>query len=194
MSIGIVSPFTAFSSSMLAQPKFEIEQRAPIKSDPEAMLARYRAEHPLLTPQQALASGAQLGPTSDNPLADNHASKIHTEIKLNGKVIARVYNSGGVEIASEYGFLSEEIDFGADKMVGPDLAENRAKRIKAVLERYGAATKDELSPAGLLSATLAKMPILEVLRADTAQTQAQWLEQKAKEGPLDPGMFFSRVA
>ena len=38
------------------------------------------------------------------------------------------------------------------------------------------------------------MPILEVLRADTAQTQAQWLEDRAKEGPLDPGMFFSRVA
>ncbi len=193
-SLSSLPAFPAFTPSTLAQSKPTIEPRTPIPSDPEAMKAAYRAAHPLLTPQQAFASGAELGPTTDNPLADNHGSKIHTEIKVNGKVIARVYNSGGVEIANEYGFLGEALDSASDKTVGPDLAEDRAKRIMAKLGQYGALTKDELDPNELLAATLAKKPIIEALRAATAQTQEEWLDQKAKEGPLDPGMFFSKVA
>jgi hypothetical protein len=182
-------------SSFLAQPRtLEIEPRPPRERTAEAMKAAYLVEHPLLTPQQAFASGAELGPPSDDPRADNHASKIHTEIKINGKVIARTYNSGAVEIASEYRFLSEELDFGADTMVGPDLAANRAARINAALERYGAVTKDELSPSDLIAATLAKKPILESLLADTVQTQQEWLDEMEKQGRLDPGALFSRVA
>jgi hypothetical protein len=183
-------------SSFLAQPRtLEIEPRPPLeKMTAEEMKAAYRAEHPLLTPQQALASGAELGPPTDDPRADNHASKIHTEIKINGKVIARTYNSGAVEIASEYGFLGEELGFGADTMIGPDLAADRAARINAALERYGAVTKDELSPSDLLAATLAKKPILESLLADTVQTQQEWLDEMEKQGRLEPGALFSRVA
>ena len=111
-----------------------------------------------------------------------------------GKVIARVYNTGGVEIADEYRFLSDEIDFAGDKMVGPDLAEDRANRIKAVLQRYGAVMNDEQDPVGMLTAAVTKAPILELLKADTALTQDAWLEEKAKQGPRDPGSFFSRSA
>jgi hypothetical protein len=136
-------------SSSLAQPwtrPLTIEPRTP--STPEDLKAAWRAKNPLLTPQQAFASGAESGPPSGDPRADNHASKIHTEIKVNGKVIARTYNSGAVEIASEYSFLSEELDFGADKGVGPDLAANRAARINALLERYGAGDEGRPQPLG----------------------------------------------
>ena len=79
-------------------------------------------------------------------------------------------------------------------MVGPDLAEYRANGIKAVLQRYGAVMNDEQDPVGMLTAAVTKTPILELLKADTALTQDEWLEEKAKRGPLDPGSFFSRTA
>jgi hypothetical protein len=186
MSIDSLASFSAQSRPV---PRPPLERKSM-----EEMKAAYRAEHPLLTPQQALASGAELGPPSDDPRADNHASKIHTEIKINGKVIARACNSGAIVIASEYGFLSEELDFQNDKGIGPDLAANRVARIKALLERYGALPKDDLSPEEVMTATLAKKPIVETLLADTVQTQQEWLDDMAKQGRLDPGALFSRVA
>jgi hypothetical protein len=174
---------------------FEIETRDPIPTSREEMMAAYRAAHPRLTPAEAFASNVEMAPpNSDNPRASNHISKLHTEIKVNGKAIARVYNGGAMEIANEYGFLSDELNFGDDKIVGPDLAEDRVKRIKAALVAHGVLPKDDLTPTTLMTATLSNTPILESLRADTAQTQEQWVADRAKEGPLDPGMLFSRVA
>jgi hypothetical protein len=163
---------------------------APEKRD---LRAEWRAAHPTMSPQQAIASNAELGPPTDNPRADNHGSKIHTEIKVNGKVIARAYNGGGLEIADEYRFLVDEMSFGADKTVGPDLAKDRVQRIMAVLQRYGAVIGDEAKPQDLLSAKLAKQPIVDAVLAATAQTQAQWLDDMAKEGRL-PGSLFSGTA
>ncbi len=119
-------------SVALMQPREPISSRQPVPSDPDALRATWLAANPVTPPAEALKSNAELGPPSDNPLADNHASKIHTEIKVNGKVVVRAYNSGALEIASGYRFLSDEIDFGADRTVGPDLAGDRAKRMKAV--------------------------------------------------------------
>ena len=142
-----------------------------------------------LMPQEALRSGAELGPAyAGDSRADNHASKIHTEIKVDGKVIARIYNSGAAEIADEYAFLSDELGFQNDKMVGPDLAEDRAKRIKGTLQKYGAVMEDDVSLTNL------KAPILELLRAGTAQTQEEWQKYMAERGPLDPGTLFSGSA
>jgi hypothetical protein len=109
-------------------------------------------------------------------------------------VIARAYNGGGIEIASEYGFLREVLGAENDKGIGPDLAANRVARIKAALESYGALPKDDLGPEEVMTATLAKKPILETLLADTVQTQQEWLDDMAKQGRLDPGALFSRVA
>jgi hypothetical protein len=186
-------------SSAVASP---LSRLAPEPRDPptrkskDELLAEWRAANRAnLTPQEAFRSGAELGPANTtNSLASNHVSKVHTEIKVDGKVIARVYNGGAVEIANEYTFLADELGFQNDTMVGPDLAEDRAKRIKGILEKYGAVMKDDLSPDGLLTAQLAKTPVLELLRAQTAQTQEEWQEEMAKQGPLDPGAFFSRVA
>ena len=185
----------SFPSSQLREPFAgrlrEIAPQQPMS--PKDMKAAWEAAHPKMSPQQALASGAELGPPTDDPRADNHGSKIHTEIKVDGKVIARVYNGGGIEIADEYRFLGDEIDFSADTIVGPDLAKSRAARVMAVLERYGAVMGDEASPEELLSAKLAKQPIANALLAATAQTQAQWLEDMAREG-RSPGSLFSGTA
>ncbi len=145
-----------------------------------------------MSPQQAIASNAELGPPTDNMRADNHGSKIHTEIKVNGKVIARAYNGGALEIADEYRFLADEIDFGADKAVGPT-SPRTVQRIMAVLERYGVVMGDKAKPQDLLSAKLAQQPIANALLAATARTQDQWLTDMAKEG-RPPGNLFSRTA
>ncbi|MBT1512080.1 hypothetical protein KIP88_16360 [Bradyrhizobium sp. SRL28] len=159
----------------------------PQKTSPEDMKAAWLAAHPVISPAQAFASSAELGPPGGSGRADNQTKNIHTEIKVNGKVIARTYNTGAVEIADEY--------FAGDKRVGPDLAEDRANRIKAVLQGYGAVMKDEQDPVGgMLTAAFTKAPILELLKADTALSQDAWLEERAKKGPLDPGSFFSRTA
>lgn len=166
----------------------------PQKTSPEDMKAAWLAANPVISPAQAFASSAELGPPAGSGRDDNQTKNIHTEIKVNGKVIARIYNTGAVEIADEYRFLSDKIDFAGDKMVGPDLAEDRANRIKAVLQSYGAVMNDEQDPVGMLTAAVTKAPILELLKADTALSQGAWLEEQAKKGPLDPGSFFSRSA
>jgi hypothetical protein len=164
------------------------------KPTAEEMKAIWLADHPVISPADAFASGAELGPPSGDGLADNQTKNIHTEIKVNGKVIARIYNSGAVEIADEYRFLADKVDFAGDKMVGPDLAEDRAGRIKAVLQSFGAVMNDEQDPVGTLNARITKAPIIELLKANTALTQEAWLKGKGKEGPLGPGSFFSRMA
>jgi hypothetical protein len=166
----------------------------PQRKTAAELRAAWLAAHPVISPAEAFASGAELGPPSGSGRDDNQTKNIHTEIKVNGKVIARIYNTGAVEIADEYRFLSDKIDFAGDKMVGPDLAEDRAKRIKAVLQAYGAVMNDEQDPVGMLTAAVTKAPILELLKADTALSQGAWLEEQAKKGPLDPGSFFSRSA
>lgn len=189
---------SALSSGASDGPNLQLRTIATIepqrKPTAEELKAAWQAAHPVISPTEAFASNAELGPPSGSGRDDNQTKNIHTEIKVNGKVIARVYNTGAVEIADEYRFLGDEIDFGGDKMVGPDLAEHRADEIKAVLQRYGAVTKDEQDPVGMLTAAITKTPILELLRANTALTQDEWLQEKAKQGPLDPGSYFSRTA
>lgn len=198
LSSGLISSRqTGMSAPPTEMPDFKLRTIAtiePQKTTAEDMKAAWLAAHPVISPAEAFASSAELGPPGGSGRADNQTKNIHTEIKVNGKVIARIYNTGAVEIADEYRFLSDEIDFAGDKMVGPDLAEDRANRIKAVLQRYGAVINDEQDPVGMLTAAVTKAPILELLKADTALTQDAWLEEKAKQGPLDPGSFFSRSA
>jgi hypothetical protein len=198
LSSGLISSRqTGMSAPLMEMPDFKprtIATIEPQKTTSEDMKAAWLAAHPVISPVQAFASSAELGPPAGSGRADNQTKNIHTEIKVNGKVIARIYNTGGVEIADEYRFLSDKIDFAGDKMVGPDLAEDRANRIKAVLQSYGAVMNDEQDPVGMLTAVVTKAPILELLKADTALSQDAWLEEQAKKGPLDPGSLFSRTA
>ena len=197
LSSGLSSRQTGMSASLMEMPDFMLPTIAtiePQKTSAEDMKAAWLAAHPVISPARAFASNAELGPPGGSGRDDNQTKNIHTEIKVNGKVIARIYNTGAVEIADEYRFLSDKIDFAGDKMVGPDLAEDRANRIKAVLQSYGAVMNDEQDPVGMLTAAVTKAPILELLKADTALSQDAWLEEMAKKGRLDPGSFFSRSA
>lgn len=165
---------------------------APSRVTEDPVEAYYR-KYSLPTWEQALASNAELPPAnSTDPDVDNYVGNIHTEIKVNGKVIARVYNSGGVEIADEYAFVLHGL-FENDSGYGPDLAEDRAKRIMAALTANGAVTQDDIDRAGPFDTTLIGKPVAELLLAETAMTQAEWLAEKAKRGPLDPGTLFSRT-
>ena len=117
------------SGSLMAMPDFEPRTTAtiePQKTTAEDARAAWLAAHPVISPAQAFASGAELGPPTGSGRADNQTKNIHTEIKFNGKVIARIYNTGGVEIADEYRFLSDKIDFAGDKMVGPEFEKGLA--------------------------------------------------------------------
>ena len=133
LSSGLSSRQTGMSASLMEMPDFTLPTIAtiePQKTSAEDMKAAWLAAHPVISPARAFASNAELGPPGGSGRDDNQTKNIHTEIKVNGKVIARIYNTGAVEIADEYRFLSDKIDFAGDKMVGPDLAEDRANRIK----------------------------------------------------------------
>lgn len=145
-----------------------------------------------LSPKEALASNAELGPATDMGAADNHISKLHTEIKVNGKVIARVYNGGGVEIVNEYGFLVADLGSNEDGLTGPDLAADRVKHLRDALEGYGAVLGDEQGAAdGSLSGIASQRATLEVLQASTAQTQEEWWREEGQRGRIELGSVFS---
>ena len=172
----------------------QVAAREPLpRMTAEEMKAAYLAAHPRLTPAQAFASKAEVSsPNTSNPLASDYVEKLNTEISVNGKVIARVYNSGAMVIASEYSFLSDEIGIGGEAKTGPALAEDRANRIRAVLQKYGAVVPDEQDSAKSLSGKTTTAPILQILKAATAQTQEDWIAEQARQGPIDPGMLYSR--
>jgi hypothetical protein len=176
-------------SSAPAQPNYVPEAR---KSDAEVLAEWRKANNADLSAEQALASGASLGPNETTDLrASNHPSKLHTEIKIDGKVVARIYNGGAVEMPNEYSFLGDELGLNSDTLVGPDLAENRAKRIKEALLKHGAVLDGDSALAG--SATL-KAPVLEMVKAITAQTQSEWQAEMIKQGSAQPGSYYERTA
>jgi hypothetical protein len=135
----------------------------------------------------------RLPPACDGSMtrADNHVSKLHTEVKLHGKVVARIYNSGAAEFADDYAYLGR--DFRGETLTGPGLAEQRLAKVRAALEHGGAIIADGgNSPAGGIAKAYGKC-LAEILRAGTAQTQQEWLAFKATEPP-PPGAFLSRTA
>lgn len=82
---------------------------------------------------------------------DNHPDNIYGTVKVNGKVVATLYNGGGAETSNmSYSKLKNLPSMGVDEQtVGPELAQKRAEEIAAAL-----------------GGTIEK--------AGTAQTQAQW--------------------
>ena len=166
------------------------EPRAAAASLPAAGLAdsaQPKKQDPIKAFQAAIASGAGLGPPTGYGNSDNQTSQIHSEVIINGKVVARAYNSGGLELADGYGFLSEELGFNADAGAGPDLAASRIARIEAALESYGASTaaRDGGTSGSSLKA------FMETVLAKTAKTQDEWIGEKSRFGLLQPGSLFS---
>jgi hypothetical protein len=83
-------------------------------------------------------------------------SGLRAEIKVNGVVVGRIYNSGTVEVADEYGPLTFALGFGGPgegTIQGPDLADQRIAKLKAA---FGDAK-------------------VEVIKSATAMTRAEWM-------------------
>lgn len=93
---------------------------------------------------------------------DNHPDNIYATVKVNGKVVATLYNSGGAEMSNAgYGRIKNLPSMGKDeKLIGPALAQKRA---------------DEIAKA--LGGTVEKN--------STAQNQAQWQNRPAQEWTYD---------
>lgn len=109
-----------------------------------------------------VGASATAASPSNSPEWGNEKSGLRVEIKVNGKVIGRVYNSGGVELADEYGTLGFELGFGGpgeEGLEGPDLAEDRIARL----------------------ATAFQNAQFEVIRSPTALTKAEWSALQAGE-------------
>lgn len=83
---------------------------------------------------QSLMS-AQSKPMPKPEQADNHASNTYATVKVKGKVVATLYNSGAAETSNaNYGKVKNLPSMGeAEKLTGPALAEKRAAEIAATL-------------------------------------------------------------
>lgn len=150
----------AFARRLTATPPPPQKAEGELQAEMEA---RIRADR---------GGGPGLGaPLSGQPQFDNDVSHLRAEIKIGDKVVARVYNSGGVEIADGYGYLMFEAGFGGPQegtTVGPDLGDMRIAALKKAL------------------------PQADVVIADTALSQAQWLAEKAEA--ILPGTVVNRQA
>lgn len=91
------------------------------------------------TPPQPPAPSmeTELGPARTMPGFDNSAENIRSEAKIDGKVIARIYNSGAMEIAGAYADKLHNIK-GLGKGAGPDYADVMVKALKEALAQFGA--------------------------------------------------------
>jgi len=83
-------------------------------------------------------------------------SGIHSEIKVDGVVVGRVYNSGVTELHEPYEYLANKLDPGGPGeagLEGPDLAHYRIALISEALKNQNA----------------------QIVATSTAMTQAEWL-------------------
>lgn len=84
------------------------------------------------------------------------ASGLRAEIKVNGEIVGRIYNSGTVELADDYAELGQQLGWGGASeagLDGPELADKRIAQALDALKKVGA----------------------KVEFAATALTQEQWL-------------------
>lgn len=72
---------------------------------------------------------------ADPTQADNHPSNIYATVKVNGEVVATLYNSGGAMTSNATaGKLSKLPSMGeGETLVGPELAQKRAEEIAKAL-------------------------------------------------------------
>jgi hypothetical protein len=108
----------------------------------------------------ALAQSEAVADSSAGQLWGSDTSGLRAEIKVNGVVVGRVFNGGGVEMSDDNGAIGLQLGFGGPGeagLDGPDLADRRIAQLSE-------AFKDAQ---------------VEVVKAPTAQTQAQWLASQA---------------
>lgn len=103
--------------------------------------------------------------------ADNDPSNTYATVKVNGKVVATLYNGGSAEMSNAVGARAMDLpSMGeSESAVGPQLAQKRAEEL-----------------AKLLGGTVEK--------ADTAQTQAQWNKRPARQWTYDTAAMEQAMA
>lgn len=92
---------------------------------------------PTPPPPPAPSMETELGPARSMPGFDNSAENIRSEIKIGGKVVARIYNSGVMEVAGAYADQIHNIK-GLGQSKGPDYADTMIKALKETLAQFGA--------------------------------------------------------
>jgi hypothetical protein len=118
-------------------------------------------------------------PSSGNPSSDTDVTQLRAEFKVDGKVIARVYNSGQTEFAGGYGHLADALTkhmTTVDGRVGPDLADAKIGTLTDLLKAKPEGTSVGGGDGGYPSMKFADCV---VATATTMLTQDQWLAIKA---------------
>ncbi|MDQ2078679.1 hypothetical protein RA307_00670 [Xanthobacteraceae bacterium Astr-EGSB] len=146
-------------------------------TDLASRLAAGRIELPPRNP-----ADEALGPAaSGNPSSDTDVTQLRAEFKVDGKVIARVYNSGQTEFAGGYGHLSNALAkrmVGTESKVGPERADAEIDALTDLLK----ASPEGSTTGGTGASDNPRMKYMDcvVARTTTALTQDQWLAIKAQ--------------
>jgi hypothetical protein len=147
----------------------------------------------IAVPPRNPADEALAPPSSGDPASDTDATQMRAEFKVDGKVIARVYNSGQTEFAGGYSHLADALErqmANTDGKVGPELADAKIDALTNLLKASpeGGATGGA-DGAGSESPRMKYLDCV-VATSTTALTQEQWLAIKAKT----PGTIVSVAA
>ncbi|MBA5776960.1 hypothetical protein H2509_07425 [Stappia sp. F7233] len=169
--------------------------RQPLDANsPVIQRARKQAEEivPRLLLKSALQSDSKLGqPPGEAPTDPDHVSNVHSEVKVNGKTVARAYNDGNVELAPQYKLIEQVLEFDQDTSKGPALAEDRIARIQALLQDLGATFAQNGDGPNESAFRPSDSVIVQVERAETAQSLEDYLAEKVKNGETEPGLLIS---
>lgn len=154
------------------------------------------ASAPALGTNSTIANKAAPQATDDMSLAERFGSDgtgIHTEIKVNGKTIGVVFNSGSLSIDNQYSAITRSVDWGSDDeagLDGPDLVAVRTAKLLGALKEAGLGSNPNVSNALKLELQDAR---LEGVVASTAMSQSEWKQWLASD-EREPGQNLDRSA
>lgn len=115
------------------QGPFQITQPERIK----ALSEMQNFIRPAPPPPPAPSMETELGPARNMQGFDNSSEHIRSEIKIGGKVVARIYNSGAIEVAGAYADQVHNLK-GLGQGAGPDYADMTIKALKDAFAKFGA--------------------------------------------------------
>jgi hypothetical protein len=141
-----------FAGNLLGMSSDEVHK---LYNDRADALATSKASAAADGPSSAGSAGGAYD-RSDLEMWGYEPSGVRSEIKVNGVVVGRVYNSGVTVLQDEYGSLGQQLGFGGPgeaDLEGPQLADYRIAQLKDALKNSN----------------------VEITTMSTAMTQAEWL-------------------
>ena len=153
-----------FAGNLLGMSRDEVHK---LYNDRVDALAASKASSAASGPASIGPAGAASNPSGSSQEWGNDPSGVRSEIKINGVVVGRVYNSGVTELRDEYGSLDQQLGFGGPDeagLEGPQLADYRIAQLKDALKGSN----------------------VEITMMSTAMTQTEWLaSQISGSGRVD---------